>query len=56
MTAMPSTAPSWRIIVNTPEAWPTSVAPTALTIAFWAAGIAVDSPTPEMTIGATSSP
>ena len=53
-SAMPNMPPRKRPILKTPEALPISVAATEPRMAFWAAGIAIDTPTPARTSGTTS--
>ncbi len=53
--ATPNAPPSWRSMLNVPDALPISLAATALTTAFWVVGIAIEAPQPAMISGATSS-
>ena len=52
--AIPNTPPSWRSMLNVPDALPMLSGGTELTTAFWSAGIAIDTPQPAITSGATS--
>ena len=52
--AIPNTPPSWRIMLNVPEALPRLAGVTELTTAFWIAGIAIETPQPAIASGATS--
>jgi hypothetical protein len=52
--AIPSTPPKKRNMLKIPDALPISVGPTALRTAFWAAGIAIDTPAPATISGAMS--
>src|SRR6266542_5295822 len=52
--ATPNAAPSWRSMLNAPDALPISLASTELTTAFWPAGMAA-APKPAIISGATSS-
>src|SRR5258706_13630982 len=50
--ARPNMPARKRPMLKTPDALPISVTATALNIAFWAAGIAIETPTPAKTSGA----
>jgi hypothetical protein len=52
--AMPNTPPRSRNMLKMPDAWPISVAATAPKTAFWAAGIAIETPAPATISGRTS--
>ncbi len=51
--AMPNMPPRKRPMLKTPDALPISATATEPMIAFWVAGIAIDTPTPARTSGAT---
>src|SRR5262249_29980686 len=51
-TATPNTPPRKRDMLKVPEALPISLGATALSTAFWAAGIAIDTPAPARISGA----
>src|SRR6516225_1498818 len=51
--AIPDTPPRKRSMLNVPDALPMSVWETELKTAFWAAGIAMETPAPAMISGAT---
>src|SRR3981081_2471202 len=44
--ATPNTAPSWRTVLNVPDALPSAAAGTEFITTFWTAGIAIDVPVP----------
>ena len=51
--AIPDTPPRRRSMLKVPDAFPISVCTTELNTAFWAAGIAMETPAPAMISGAT---
>jgi hypothetical protein len=51
--ATPNAPPSWRIVLNVPEARPMCSRPTAPTTALCAGGMAIDTPAPATVNGAT---
>src|SRR5579859_235510 len=51
--ATPNAPPSWRSMLTVPDALPISLGATALTTAFWAAGMASAPPMPAMISGTT---
>src|SRR5258708_2882875 len=52
--ATPNAPPSWRSMLTVPDALPISLGATALTTAFWAAGMASEPPMPAMISGTTN--
>ena len=51
--AIPNVPPSWRRVLNVPDALPRSAGGTAPITQFWAATMAIDTPHPASTSGAT---